>query len=102
MFRMQMTTKRLRRSKADAVIGGVAGGLGAYFGIAAFAIRLGWLVFTLAGGAGIVAYLIAWAIIPDQDDRRTLVPVLLLVLGMLLPVAFVLTWLIPVTVTTSH
>ena len=96
------TTKLLRRSKIDWIIAGVAGGLGSYIGVAPTIIRLGWIVFTLVGGAGVVAYLIAWAIIPDQDNRRTLVPVLLLVLGILLPVVFVLTWLVPVTVTTSR
>ena len=96
------TTKLLRRSNTDRIIAGVAGGLGSYTNVAPTIIRLGWIVFTLLGGAGIVAYLIAWAIIPDRDGRRTLVPVLLLVLGMLLPVVFVLTWLVPVTVTTSR
>ena len=96
------TTKLLRRSKTDRIIAGVAGGLGNSLGLAPTIIRLGWIVFTLLGGAGIVAYLIAWTIIPDQDDRRTLVPVLLLVLGILLPVVFVLTWLVPVTVTTTR
>jgi phage shock protein C len=67
MLLMHMTTKRLQWSKTDAVIGGVAGGLGAYFGIASIAIRLGWLVFTLAGGTRLLAYLIAWTIIPDEE-----------------------------------
>ena len=95
-------TKLLRRSKTDRIIGGVAGGLGSYTNIAPAIVRLGWAVFTLLGGAGIVAYLLAWAIIPDQDGRRTIVPVLLLVLGILVPILFVLTWLVPVSVTTTY
>jgi phage shock protein PspC (stress-responsive transcriptional regulator) len=99
---MHMTTQRLRRSRTDKVIGGVAGGLGAYFGIASLYIRLGWLLFMLAGGAGVLAYLIAWTVIQDQDGRRTIMPLVLLVLVILLPFILVLLWFVPVTVTTTH
>jgi hypothetical protein len=67
------------------------------------------LLFALAGwcsrywvGAGLLAYLIAWTIIPDEDDRRTIVPLLLLALGILLPFVLMLLWLVPVTVTTTR
>ena len=86
---MHMTTKRLRRSKTDAVIGGVAGGLGAYFGIASVVIRLGWLVLTLLGGAGVLAYLLDWMIIPDEEGRHTTIVPLLLLALILLPVVLV-------------
>jgi phage shock protein PspC (stress-responsive transcriptional regulator) len=99
---MQTTIKLLRRSKKDAMIGGVAASLGNYAGISPTVIRLGWLVFTLLGGAGLLAYLIAWTIIPDEDDRRTIVPLLLLALGILLPFVLMLLWLVPVTVTTTR
>jgi phage shock protein PspC (stress-responsive transcriptional regulator) len=96
------TTKLLRRSKTDRIFAGVAGGLGNYTNIVPALIRLGWVALALLGGAGIMAYLLAWAIIPDQDGRRTIVPVLLLILGLLFPIICVLTWLIPVTVTTTR
>lgn len=59
--------KRLYRSNKDKVIAGVCGGLGEYFGIDPVIIRLIWVIFALCGGAGILAYLIAWLIIPKKE-----------------------------------
>jgi len=56
---------RLRRSTEDRVIGGVCGGLGRYFNTDPLWFRLGFVLVTLAGGAGILIYLIAWLIIPE-------------------------------------
>lgn len=61
---------KLTRSKSDRVIGGVAGGLGRYFGVDPVWFRLGFVVFTLAGGSGILAYLIAWVIIPEETGNE--------------------------------
>lgn len=58
--------KRLYRSKTDRVLGGVCGGIGEYFNTDPTLIRLLWVVFTLAGGAGLLAYIIAWIIIPEK------------------------------------
>jgi phage shock protein PspC (stress-responsive transcriptional regulator) len=99
---MHTTTHHLYRSKSDAIIGGVAGGLGAYVGIASIVIRTAWIIFTLAGGAGVLAYLLAWAIIPDEEGHYTLLPPLLLLLGIVLPFFLALLWLIPVTVTSTR
>jgi phage shock protein C len=99
---MHTATRRLYRSKTDAMIGGVAGGLGAYLGIAPIAIRIAWILFTLAGGAGMLAYLIAWAIIPGEGGRHAILPLLLLVVGIVVPFILVLLWLIPVTVTSAR
>ena len=82
---MPMTTKLLRRSKTDRIIGGVAAGIGAYAGIGPLLIRLGWVLFTLLGGAGVLMYLIAWAIIPDEHGRRSILPLLLLACAILIP-----------------
>ena len=62
---------RLTRSRTDKVIGGVAGGLGRYFGVDPVWFRLGFAVFTLAGGSGFLAYLIAWIVIPEENDENT-------------------------------
>lgn len=56
--------KRLYRSGKNSIIAGVCGGLGEYFDIDPVIIRLLWIVFSLAYGCGIIAYLIAWIIIP--------------------------------------
>ena len=62
---------RLTRSTADKVVGGVAGGLGRYFGVDTVWFRLGFVIFTLAGGSGILAYLIAWVVIPEGDGDES-------------------------------
>ena len=64
---------RLRRSTEDRVIAGVCGGLGRYFKTDPVWFRLAFVLVTLAGGAGILIYLIAWIIIPEagKDEVET-------------------------------
>jgi phage shock protein C len=58
---------KLRRSNRNRVIAGVCGGLAAFFGISAFWFRLAFLLALLPGGVpGILAYLLAWIIIPSE------------------------------------
>lgn len=58
--------KRLYRSRHDKVIGGVAGGLGDYLGVDPVILRLIFLATVLLGGSGVLAYLIAWILIPEE------------------------------------
>jgi phage shock protein C len=58
-------SRRLLRSREDRVAGGVAGGLAAYLGIDPVIVRLVFVVLALAGGGGILAYVIAWIVIPE-------------------------------------
>jgi phage shock protein C len=60
--------QRLMRSRDDRVIGGVAGGLGAYLGIDPVIVRLVFVVLALAGGGGILAYVVAWLVIPEAPE----------------------------------
>jgi phage shock protein PspC (stress-responsive transcriptional regulator) len=46
------------------VVGGVASGLGLYFGIDPVVFRIGFVALTLAGGAGLLVYLLLWAVLP--------------------------------------
>jgi phage shock protein PspC (stress-responsive transcriptional regulator) len=62
--------RRLTRSTTDRHIGGVCGGLAVYFGIDSTVMRLIWAILTIMPGAivfGVVAYLIAWFIMPDAE-----------------------------------
>ncbi|SDK19431.1 PspC domain-containing protein [Natronincola ferrireducens] len=59
-------TKRLYRSEADQKIAGVCGGIAEYFNIDSTLVRLGWVVFSLMGGSGILAYIIAIIIMPRR------------------------------------
>lgn len=60
-------TKRLYRSTKERMLGGVCGGLGEYFDVDPTIIRLIAVVFALSG-AGVLAYIIAWIIIPEQPS----------------------------------
>jgi phage shock protein PspC (stress-responsive transcriptional regulator) len=93
-------TRRLTRRTDGKMIGGVAAGLGDYFGVDPVIFRIGFVIAAFAGGAGILAYLLAWVIIPesatgtseanralramDKDRTRTWLGVGLLVLGSLM------------------
>lgn len=87
--------RRLTRSLEDRIVAGVCGGLGDYFGVEPVLVRLGWVLFTLVGGSGLLAYLIAWLVIPDELGRRAPMPVALLILLLLAPMA--VGWLCAVT-----
>ena len=58
------TIKKLFRNPDDKVLGGVASGLSSYFGIDTPYIRLAFVFLTIAGGSGVVIYLILWIITP--------------------------------------
>ncbi len=58
--------KKLYRSTEDKKIAGVCGGLGDYFDIDPTIIRLIWVSMVLAFGTGIVAYILAWIIVPEM------------------------------------
>jgi DNA-binding NarL/FixJ family response regulator/phage shock protein PspC (stress-responsive transcriptional regulator) len=63
--------KRLTRSGSDAVIGGVASGLGRYFGLDPLLFRIGFVALSFAGGIGLVAYLLLLVFVPtDGTERR--------------------------------
>ncbi len=57
--------KELRRSYNNRTLCGVCGGIGEYLNIDPTVVRLLWVLFSLAGGAGILAYIIAVFIIPE-------------------------------------
>jgi len=63
---MVKKVKRLYRSKKERIIAGVCGGLGEYFGIDPTIVRIIWVLLGLMGGSGIIAYIIAWIIIPEE------------------------------------
>jgi phage shock protein C len=59
--------RRVVRSITDKRIAGVCGGLAEYFDVDPTIVRLSWVVLSIVAGAvvfGIVAYLVAWFIIP--------------------------------------
>jgi phage shock protein PspC (stress-responsive transcriptional regulator) len=61
-----MEEKRVYRSRTDRVLGGVCSGLGKYFGLDPVLLRVIWAIAFFIGGAGLLAYIIAWIIIPEE------------------------------------
>src|SRR5690554_4027511 len=61
----QERTKRLYRDTDEGMLGGVSSGLAHYLGIDPVIIRVLWIVLVLAGGSGILIYIIAWIAIPE-------------------------------------
>ncbi len=60
--------RTLCRSSTDRVLAGVAGGIGAYFGIDSVIVRIGFVVLTFLGGAGPFLYLVGWLALPREDS----------------------------------
>ena len=60
------TDKRLVRSSSQKMIAGVCGGVAQYLGWDVTIVRLLWIVLTLAGGSGILIYLILWLVMPQD------------------------------------
>lgn len=59
-------TKKLYRSRTESMIAGVCGGLAEYFDIDASLVRVGAVLFTLAWGSGLLAYVILWLIVAQR------------------------------------
>ena len=63
-----MKVKKLYRSRENAMLAGVCGGIGEYFDIDPTLVRLAWVVLGFCGGVGIWAYIIAALIIPQRPQ----------------------------------
>jgi len=63
-----MSDKKLMLSESDKKIAGVCGGIAKYFGIDSTIVRIAAVVFTLAGGAGILLYIVGWILIPKINN----------------------------------
>jgi phage shock protein PspC (stress-responsive transcriptional regulator) len=59
--------KKLYKSATNRKIAGVCGGIGEYFDVDPTIIRLIWIILVLAAGTGLLAYIIAAIIMPDQQ-----------------------------------
>jgi phage shock protein C len=65
-------TKTLVRSRNDRMVAGICAGVARYFGIDVTMVRVMLVVLCLiTGGAGILAYLLAWVIIPEESETST-------------------------------
>src|ERR671919_749145 len=97
-------TSELRRSRSNRMLAGVAGGLGAYFELHPAVFRVSFVVLTLMGGAGILIYLAAALVMPDEGKQDSVAtsalrrrrPWVLVVLGLMAVVLLALLSEVPV------
>ena len=63
---MNAEERRLYRSRSDRMVGGVAAGLGEYLNIDATIVRLLFVFFALAGGPGLLVYIVMLLVVPEE------------------------------------
>ncbi len=59
-------SKKLYKSRRNKILCGICGGLADYFGIDPTIIRVIWILFCLAGGSGVIAYIILCLVMPEE------------------------------------
>src|SRR6478672_4914047 len=67
--------EQLRRSVTDRKVAGVAGGLGRHLNIDPTILRVLFVVLCFFGGAGFVAYGVAWLLVPEEGKAEGIVAV---------------------------
>jgi phage shock protein C len=68
---MNHDTRTLTRSSSDKYVGGVAGGLGSYFGVDPVLFRVGFVAAACLSGVGALAYLALLLFVKRDDDTST-------------------------------
>src|SRR5450755_2569293 len=66
-------TKRLYRRRDGRLVAGVCAGVADYFGVDVTLVRLAFAVFTIFWGLGALLYLAAWAVIPEEGQKASIV-----------------------------
>lgn len=60
-----VTGKKMFRDPERKIIGGVSGGVAAFIGIDVIAVRVLFIIFTIAAGTGLFIYIVLWLILPE-------------------------------------
>lgn len=60
--------KKLYKSRTNKKLDGVCAGIGEYLDVDPTVIRLAWVFFTVLGGAGLLAYIIAAIVMPRKPE----------------------------------
>ncbi len=68
---MKGMKEKLYRSRKDAMLAGVCGGLGEYFGIDTNLVRLVFILLAVANGVGVLIYFALWLIVPRTEGAAT-------------------------------
>ena len=59
---------RIRRSRTDRKIAGVAGGVARHFDVDPLLVRVGFVLLAIFGGGGVLAYAAGWLLIPEEGS----------------------------------
>lgn len=62
--------KRLYKIEEGKKLCGVCGGIAEYFDIDPTLVRIGWVIFSLVYGSGILAYIICAFCMPTKSDKE--------------------------------
>ena len=65
-----MNGKKLYKSRDNRMISGVCAGIAEYFNMDPTIIRLAWVLFSLLGGSGVLGYIIAALVMPEDPNRQ--------------------------------
>jgi phage shock protein C len=66
-------SKVLMRPRDGRMLAGVCAGVADYFGLDVTLVRVIWAVVSvITGGAGVLAYMVAWIIIPDEGQKSSI------------------------------
>ncbi|GAB4478064.1 MAG: hypothetical protein Kow00124_22030 [Anaerolineae bacterium] len=58
--------KKLMRSSTDKMVAGVCGGLAQYLNVDPVLVRVAFVILALAGGPGLLLYIILWIVMPED------------------------------------
>ena len=64
---------RLRRSRTDRKVSGVAGGIARHLDIDPLLVRVAFVVLTFFGGGGLILYGVAWVLVPEEETDDTVI-----------------------------
>ncbi|MBO4821901.1 MAG: PspC domain-containing protein [Prevotella sp.] len=63
-----MEQKRFYLSTTDKKLGGVCGGIAAYFNIDSLLVRIGFLLLLFGYGCGLLLYILLWLLAPKDNS----------------------------------
>jgi phage shock protein PspC (stress-responsive transcriptional regulator) len=66
-------SRTLERKRDGRMLAGVCVGLGRYFGLDPTLVRLAFAIASVFGGFGVLVYVVAWAVVPEEGEPESIV-----------------------------
>lgn len=60
--------RKLMRSRTNRKVAGVCAGFAEYFDLDVTVVRVVWVIVALFGGGGVLAYVVAWIVMPEEPE----------------------------------